>query len=188
MKIAQRIAANGPLGVQIVKKLAVETSHLAPADFILASNDAWGLLRDTTDRIDGRVAFGENESRSSQGTDEKGAFWLPRIARLLSNVLGVFTESFSTSRFLSFWAGTKPQYRSFDQNWFRAGRCVNRPESCALQTTGLGLGQFFSNSPLHPFGPFAQALTSSSQLPPCAALTGRFYETCPTVCRRKADA
>ena len=56
MNIAQRIAENGPLAVQIVKKLAVETSHLAPADFILASNDAWGLLRDTTDRIEGRVA------------------------------------------------------------------------------------------------------------------------------------
>jgi len=59
LAIAQRIAANGPLAVQIVKKLAVETSHMAPADFILASNDAWGLLRDTKDRVEGRVAFGE---------------------------------------------------------------------------------------------------------------------------------
>lgn len=45
LKTARRIAKNGPLAVQIVKKLAVETSHMAPADFILTSNDAWGLWR-----------------------------------------------------------------------------------------------------------------------------------------------
>lgn len=67
LKIARRIADNGPLAVQIVKKLAVETSHLAPADFILASNDAWGLLRDTTDRIEGRVAFGEKRKPNYTG-------------------------------------------------------------------------------------------------------------------------
>ncbi|WP_416139160.1 enoyl-CoA hydratase/isomerase family protein [Halomonas sp. HK25] len=59
LEIAERISRNGPLAVQMVKKLAVETAHLAPADYIAQSNTAWGLLRDSTDRIEGRTAFGE---------------------------------------------------------------------------------------------------------------------------------
>lgn len=58
-QIAGRIAANGPLAVQLVKKLALETAHLAPADYIAQSNIAWGLVRDSADRIEGRTAFGE---------------------------------------------------------------------------------------------------------------------------------
>lgn len=59
LEIARRIAGNGPLAVQMVKKLAAETAHLAPADFMAQSNLAWGLLRDSADRIEGRTAFGE---------------------------------------------------------------------------------------------------------------------------------
>ncbi len=59
LSIAERIAANGPLAVQAVKKLAVETAHLAPKEFVAASNLLWGMLRDTADRVEGRNAFAE---------------------------------------------------------------------------------------------------------------------------------
>lgn len=65
--IAELIAANGPLAVQMVKKLALETSHLAPAEFIARSNTAWGLLRDSADRIEGRRAFGEKRTPDYKG-------------------------------------------------------------------------------------------------------------------------
>ncbi|WP_152223731.1 enoyl-CoA hydratase/isomerase family protein [Pseudomonas sp. SCB32] len=59
MELAEKIAANGPLAVQAIKKLAVETSHMAPRDFVAQSNLHWGLLRDSKDRIEGRKAFAE---------------------------------------------------------------------------------------------------------------------------------
>ncbi|MFJ3050378.1 MULTISPECIES: enoyl-CoA hydratase/isomerase family protein [Pseudomonas nitroreducens/multiresinivorans group] len=59
MQLAERIAANGPLAVQAIKRLAVETSHLAPRDFVAQANLYWGLLRDSRDRIEGRKAFAE---------------------------------------------------------------------------------------------------------------------------------
>jgi E-phenylitaconyl-CoA hydratase len=59
LSTADRIARNGPLAVQMVKKLALETAHLSPRDFIQQSNLHWGLLRDSRDRIEGRQAFAE---------------------------------------------------------------------------------------------------------------------------------
>lgn len=59
LTLAERIAANGPLAVQTVKRLALETAHLAPREFIAQSNLHWGLLRNSKDRIEGRSAFGD---------------------------------------------------------------------------------------------------------------------------------
>jgi E-phenylitaconyl-CoA hydratase len=59
IELARRIAANGPLAIQAVKRLAVETAHLSRREFVAASNLQWGLLRDTADRIEGRRAFAE---------------------------------------------------------------------------------------------------------------------------------
>lgn len=60
--MASRIAANGPLATQAVKKLARETAHLTPREFIHQSNLQWGLLRDSRDRIEGRKAFAEKRA------------------------------------------------------------------------------------------------------------------------------
>jgi len=57
--IARRIAANAPLAVQAVKKLGTQTAHLSDADAQQLTELYWGVLRDTDDRREGRLAFAE---------------------------------------------------------------------------------------------------------------------------------
>ncbi|MBB5214432.1 enoyl-CoA hydratase/isomerase family protein [Parapusillimonas granuli] len=60
--IAGQIAANAPLAVQAVKKLAAQTAHLSYADAQQLTELYWGVLRDTDDRREGRRAFAEKRS------------------------------------------------------------------------------------------------------------------------------
>jgi (E)-benzylidenesuccinyl-CoA hydratase len=57
--LAERISGNGPLAVQMVKMLSKQSAAMAPAQAMQLTELAWGLLRDTEDRSEGRRAFAE---------------------------------------------------------------------------------------------------------------------------------
>ena len=59
LKIAEEIAANGPLAIQALKKLSILTAHLSDSDAQHLTELYWGILRDTEDRAEGRKAFAE---------------------------------------------------------------------------------------------------------------------------------
>lgn len=57
--ISRRIAANGPLAVTAVKRLAYQGLDLPLPAALELESQAFGLLRDTEDRLEGRRAFQE---------------------------------------------------------------------------------------------------------------------------------
>jgi E-phenylitaconyl-CoA hydratase len=57
--LARRIADNGPLAAQMIKMLATHATDLTAQQAFQMSELAWGLLRDTADRREGRQAFVE---------------------------------------------------------------------------------------------------------------------------------
>jgi E-phenylitaconyl-CoA hydratase len=57
--LAARIAGNGPLAIQMVKMLAQQSTSMTPPQAMQLTELAWGLLRDTEDRNEGRRAFAE---------------------------------------------------------------------------------------------------------------------------------
>jgi E-phenylitaconyl-CoA hydratase len=57
--IAARIAANGPLAVQMIKRIASASANLPHAQALEFTELAWGAIRDSQDRIEGRKAFSE---------------------------------------------------------------------------------------------------------------------------------
>ncbi|CAH1661387.1 enoyl-CoA hydratase/isomerase family protein [Chelatococcus asaccharovorans] len=65
--IALKIAANAPLAVSAVKGLVRRGLNIPLAEAITEERMTWGLLRDTKDRIEGRVAFQEKRKPHYRG-------------------------------------------------------------------------------------------------------------------------
>ena len=66
-KIAQRIAGNAPLAVRAIRKLVLEGLDMPLDQAISHEFMAFGLLRDSQDRIEGRLAFQEKRKPVFQG-------------------------------------------------------------------------------------------------------------------------
>ena len=66
-EIAGKIAANAPLAVRAVKQLVTRGADLPLQAAIDAERMAWGILRNTKDRIEGRVAFQQKRKPVYQG-------------------------------------------------------------------------------------------------------------------------
>ena len=65
--IASKIAANAPLAVAAVKKLAQVGGELPLSAGLELEQQSFGLLRNSADRIEGRQAFAEKRKPSFQG-------------------------------------------------------------------------------------------------------------------------
>lgn len=61
LNLAERIAANGPLAVQSIKRLA-QSTHLTPREFVAQAHLHWGLLRESEDHAEGRRALAEQRA------------------------------------------------------------------------------------------------------------------------------
>jgi E-phenylitaconyl-CoA hydratase len=67
LALARRIAANGPLAIRAITTLARRTEELPLSQAVAVEQLTWGLLRDTTDRVEGRAAFAARRTPSYQG-------------------------------------------------------------------------------------------------------------------------
>ena len=67
LKLAHRVASNGPLAVQALKVLSGRTEELPLSQSIEFEQLLWGLLRDTDDRTEGRAAFAERREPRYEG-------------------------------------------------------------------------------------------------------------------------
>ncbi|MFF1963263.1 enoyl-CoA hydratase/isomerase family protein [Streptomyces sp. NPDC058232] len=67
LALARRITANGPLAVRAIKTLALRSFDLPLTQSIAMEQLMWGLLRDTSDRTEGRRAFSERRDPRYRG-------------------------------------------------------------------------------------------------------------------------
>jgi enoyl-CoA hydratase/carnithine racemase len=66
-KLAQKICDNAPLSVRAVKMAVNRGLEMSLEQGLEFENFAWGMLRDTKDRIEGRVAFAEKRKPEYKG-------------------------------------------------------------------------------------------------------------------------
>jgi E-phenylitaconyl-CoA hydratase len=67
LKMARSLAGNAPLAMSAVKRLALGGRELPLTAGLELERQAFGLLRDTEDRIEGRVAFAEKRTPVFRG-------------------------------------------------------------------------------------------------------------------------
>lgn len=67
LEIAHRIEGNGPLAVQSLKTLSTRSAELPLSQAIELEQLLWGLLRDTDDRVEGKLAFAEKRTPQYEG-------------------------------------------------------------------------------------------------------------------------
>ena len=67
-KLAERVCENGPLAVRAVKRLVQWGQNMPLDQAIELEQLMWGVLRDTDDRIEGRVAFEQKRRPQYKGS------------------------------------------------------------------------------------------------------------------------
>ncbi|BFG80772.1 enoyl-CoA hydratase [Paraburkholderia terrae] len=67
MELADSIAANGPLAVQMIKKVAETSANVPLSQAIEFTELAWGAMRESEDRVEGRKAFAERRKPQFKG-------------------------------------------------------------------------------------------------------------------------
>jgi E-phenylitaconyl-CoA hydratase len=66
-ELADSIAANGPLAVQMIKKIAETSANVPLSQAIEFTELAWGAMRESEDRVEGRKAFAERRIPQFKG-------------------------------------------------------------------------------------------------------------------------
>ncbi|MBP0590637.1 enoyl-CoA hydratase/isomerase family protein [Paraburkholderia sp. LEh10] len=67
LELAGTIASNGPLAVQMIKKIVETSSNVPLAQAFEFTELAWGAMRDSEDRVEGRKAFVEKRKPQFKG-------------------------------------------------------------------------------------------------------------------------